>query len=51
VMECKTPSPLIENSVIPPRVAIRLILPPDSMNHSAPSGPAVIADGRLAWVG
>lgn len=34
-----------------PSEVIRPIFPAASVNHSAPSGPAVIAEGRLAGVG
>ena len=44
------PPPLIANSVMLPCVVIRPIFP-NSVNHSALSGPSVIADGRLAGVG
>ena len=42
----------IENSVITPDAVIRpILLPPNSVNHSAPSAPAVMPKGWLLAVG
>jgi hypothetical protein len=50
---CPLPLVGIENSVMTPVVVMRPILPgkPDSVNHSAPSGPAVMPDGLPRVVG